>query len=162
MNLDRLLKPEGSGLWLTTADAGTAWDALKALERPGGPPMRLVRGRQCATLGGLFDEWSAAFQFAAYFGANWDALLDCLTDDHAQPSGRIAFVSGAAHLLGREPAEELAKLAGVLQEAVKRWRHPGKGHAARPFGVVLQCEPGEEAALRARWQAAGAGVETLA
>jgi hypothetical protein len=158
MNLDRLRKPDGSGLWLTAAP----WTTLKALERSDGPVVRVVRGRKCATKQGLLDEWSAAFQFGHHFGENWDALLDCLRDAHALPRGLAAIVLDAVHVLGKEPADELTTLAGVLGEAVKRWRHPGPGHAAGPFCVVLQCRPAEEASVRARWKAAGAVVETLA
>jgi hypothetical protein len=158
MNLDRLLKLDGSGLWLTAAP----WATLKALERPGGPVVRLVHGRKCATKLGLLDEWSAAFQFGPHFGENWDALLDCLTDGHAMPAGAVAIVSDAAHVLENESAEELVTLVGVLRDAVKRWRHPGAGKASRPFCVVLQCGPGDEASARTRWTAAGAVLETLA
>jgi len=161
MNLDRLLKTDGSWLGLTTSDAATVWARPKTSERPGDPVVRAVRGRKCATKQGLLDEWSAAFQFGPHFGENWDALLDCLTDRHVLPAGAVALVSEAAHVLAKEPAEELATLAGVLREAAKRWRHPGPGHAAHPFCVVLQCVPGEAAAVRARWEAAGAVVEAL-
>ena len=39
MNLDRLLKPGGSGLWLTAAP----WGTLKAMEGSDGPVVRISR-----------------------------------------------------------------------------------------------------------------------
>jgi hypothetical protein len=108
----------------------------------------------------LLDEWSAAFQFGPHFGENWDALLDCLSDRHAQPDGALAIVLDAKHVLEKEPAKELATLVGVLTEAIKRWRH-SEAVPTAPFCVALQGGPSEQASIRSHWESAGANIESL-
>src|SRR5215212_2915668 len=50
-----------------------------AASRPG-VVLRVLRGERCPTREELFHEWAAALQFPRYFGRNWDAFYDCLTD----------------------------------------------------------------------------------
>ena len=42
--------------------------------------VRRVRGSRMRSLDGLFDEFSAAFQFPSYFGYNRDAFNECIRD----------------------------------------------------------------------------------
>ncbi|MGN6501584.1 MAG: barstar family protein [Pseudolysinimonas sp.] len=49
-------------------------------ERATGLESRTVRGKKMATTQSLFDEFSAALQFPLYFGENWDAFQECLSD----------------------------------------------------------------------------------
>ena len=39
-----------------------------------------VDGRACRTRAAFFTEVARALGFPAYFGHNWDALVDCLRD----------------------------------------------------------------------------------
>jgi len=39
-----------------------------------------VDGEACRTRRGLLAEWARALDFPGYFGHNWDAFADCLTD----------------------------------------------------------------------------------
>lgn len=68
---------------------------------------RQVRGRKCLTLAALFDEFAAAWRFPYYFGENWDALDECLTDLEWLPAqSYLALVINAVHLLGTEPVDQ--------------------------------------------------------
>ena len=49
-------------------------------EKERGAYVAYIRGKRCATEEGFFKEISAAFQFPYYFGENWPALDECITD----------------------------------------------------------------------------------
>jgi hypothetical protein len=42
--------------------------------------VRSVRGRKMTTTAQLYDEFAAALQFPPYFGENWAAFDECLSD----------------------------------------------------------------------------------
>ena len=50
------------------------------LEAQQGAYVSYLRGKRCITDKAFFDEISASFQFPGYFGENWNALNDCLSD----------------------------------------------------------------------------------
>ena len=57
---------------------------------------RIVRGKNCGSISELFHEFSAALQFPYYFGNNWDALDDCLSDLAWLKSDKIVlFITNA-------------------------------------------------------------------
>jgi hypothetical protein len=70
-------------------------------------------------------------------------------------------LADADHLLNKAPGE-LKKLIEVFQSAAKEWNLPEKPKAARAFHVVLQTAVGQEAPVKAAWQAAGVKLEALA
>ena len=39
-----------------------------------------IRGARCRSVSDFFKEYSAAFQFPAYFGENWNAWDECACD----------------------------------------------------------------------------------
>src|SRR6266571_4182253 len=50
-------------------------------------------GRRCRTKRSLFEEWSTALEFPAYFGHNWDAFNDCFRDlvDRSAPVSPVVL-----------------------------------------------------------------------
>ncbi|MFE7317684.1 barstar family protein [Streptomyces sp. NPDC057555] len=73
---------------------------------------------------------AAALDFPAYFGANWDALADCLTDlSWCPPSrGRLLVVTGWQTYASAAP-EEWGVFEEVLADAVGYWRDTATGLA---------------------------------
>lgn len=70
--------------------------------------------------------------FPDWFGANFDALNDCLTDpDWAGAAGCAIFVSGLDRFAAGHP-EEFATLIEVFRAAADAWRQEGQ-----PCWVVL-------------------------
>ena len=70
---------------------------------------------------------AAALDFPDWFGGNWDALEDCLTD--------LGWRPAAVHLLVLEdlaamPREELGVLIDVLAAAAQFWADQGRGFFA--------------------------------
>ena len=83
------------------------------------------------TLGGgkdaMLESIAAALAFPVWFGRNWDALEDCLTDlSWRKGEARVILFSGAL------PGDDLGILADVLASAAEYWRERG-----RPFFAVF-------------------------
>ena len=77
----------------------------------------------------LMDHIAAVLQFPAWFGANWDALEDCLADlSWSKAGGHVLVFEGAADL----PADERGILLDVLASAAAGWLERG-----RPFFAVF-------------------------
>jgi hypothetical protein len=81
--------------------------------------------------------------FPAWFGENWDALEDCLTD--------LSWREGGGHVLAFEgfqflPAEELGVLIDVMISAAEFWAARGK-----PFFAVF-IDPDRTLILAALYQ----------
>jgi hypothetical protein len=86
----------------------------------------------------LLERLALALGFPAWFGGNWDALEDCLTD--------LSWRAGAGHVVlieghGELPADDLGVLLDVLAAAADYWA--GRG---RPFFAVF-IDPGHALAL---------------
>ena len=96
------------------------------------------------TVTSLYDEFGAAMQFPYYFGENWPAFDECLSDLSWIPATRyVLIIVGAEDVLADEPRAELDVLRNVLVRAGEEWAEPvSKGEAwdrpPVPFHVVLQ------------------------
>jgi len=78
----------------------------------------------------LLRRIAATLGFPGWFGENWDALEDCLTD--------LSWRQGAGHVLVFEafqclPTEELGELIGVMISAAQFWA----GRATPFFAVFI-------------------------
>jgi RNAse (barnase) inhibitor barstar len=113
----------------------------------GDPPAGAIRvdGQACRTRAGLFAELARQLSFPSYFGHNWDALIDCLTDRVSESPLTLVIDSPMA-LLADEPPEQLTTLLDVLDFVARR--------VPSALRVLLHCEPGSEQAVRQRITAA--------
>lgn len=73
----------------------------------------------------LMKNIAAALQFPGWFGANWDALEDCLSDLSWLPAGGYVLVFEDAR-----PGEELGVLVDVLRCVAEWWAGRGKTFVA--------------------------------
>jgi RNAse (barnase) inhibitor barstar len=93
---------------------------------------RRIRGSRCRTTKGLFDEMAAALQFPAYFGGNWNALDDMLSDLGWLPAeAYLLVVEDADEMLVEEADEVLAVCLDVLATSAA-------SASPVPFQFVLQ------------------------
>ena len=75
----------------------------------------------------LLKNIAAALEFPQWFGGNWDALEDCLSD--------LSWRKAAGHVLlfeEVEPGDDLGVLIDVLQSSAEFWAGRGK-----PFFAVF-------------------------
>ena len=161
MKTNPLLQPKGPWLHLLVAAESEVCDRIGALQKSASAMVeaRLIRGHKMRTAGALFDEFAAALQFPCYFGENWDALNDCLTDLVWLPGkAYILFITNSHRLLEEAGSEERRRFLELLAHIAESWSKPGRMQA---FHAVLQCSPEHEAKLRQNLQAAHVRYDDL-
>jgi hypothetical protein len=112
--LERLADPARSGVYRVTR-ADEVLDALQG----SGLVLARVDLRQP-----VFDEFSRALAFPDWFGRNWDALEDCLTD--------LSWREADGHVVLLENSADGGMLVDVLGSAAQFWAGQGK-----PFFAVF-------------------------
>ncbi|GAB4191411.1 MAG: hypothetical protein OHK0022_05120 [Roseiflexaceae bacterium] len=99
------------------------------------------RGWRCFWLdGGKIDDKASflracaeAMQFPDYFGRNWDALEECLTDlSWVQAEGYVLLYDQVARFVAAEP-DQWSTAREILDGAVASW-----GRAGTPLYVLLR------------------------
>jgi len=89
----------------------------------------------------LLRRFAEALGFPDWFGANWDALEDCLTDLSWRPAeGYLLLLEGASGLEDLS-AEDREMLLDILQASARFWAGQGT-----PFFAVF-VDPGRQLAL---------------
>jgi len=81
---------------------------------------------------GLLQSIAGALEFPEYFGVNWDALNDCLTDMSWRPAAGYVVLLTGLQRAGESLSEDVVRLTEVLQGVVDFWRE-----RERPFYVIL-------------------------
>lgn len=116
--LERLQDASRSGVYRVRRDV----EVLDAL-REGGFPPKEVSLKGAGTKAELLDRLAQALEFPDWFGRNWDALEDCLTEI----DGYLLFYDYQAIAAG-----DLGVLIDVLGSSAEFWA--GKG---APFFAVF-------------------------
>jgi RNAse (barnase) inhibitor barstar len=84
-----------------------------------------IHGARAITLEHFFREVSRGFAFPEYFGGNWPALDECLTDFEWLPSpSYLVLVVRADLLLAAESRREKERMITALERASTRWDEP--------------------------------------
>ena len=122
--LQRLSDASRSGVYRTSRTD-------EILDATHGSALRIVRIDLAGASGkeALMERVARALAFPQWFGGNWDALEDCLTDlSWASAGGHVLLIEGAAGL----PADESGIFTDILASAAAWWA--GRG---RPFFAVF-------------------------
>jgi len=102
------------------------------------PAAARVRGELLTDKQAMLQALAPALAFPDYFGFNWDALEECLTDLSWHVGGVVLLIDDAATPETRAP-EDWGVLLDILADAARYWQDQG-----RAFTVLLQ---GSHAAL---------------
>lgn len=152
-----LMRPQPPWLlWFVGDDAAVIWRA----PLPPRTVIRRSRGSAMRTREELFSELATSLSFPDYFGRNWDALEDLLTDYAWMPaSGYVLIISEANELLAAEPASELQLLLHIMRDVADEWAQPevlpdGVERPPTPFHLVLQVSASRAEEAFARIKAA--------
>jgi hypothetical protein len=122
--LARLLDPAKSGLY-RVGEPGAVQDAAR------GSRLRVARVALAPGAGKaeMLAAIARALDFPDWFGGNWDALEDCLTDlSWSDADGHVLLVEGAA----QASADDLGVLEDILASAASFW-----AGRSRPFFALL-------------------------
>jgi hypothetical protein len=97
-------------------------DSRDVLGRPVPRAPRHVRIQAPPGKSALLEVLAAALHFPDHFGANWDALYDCLTDlDAARNPGVVIEIQGLGKFARTAP-EELSRAIETFADAARFWR----------------------------------------
>ncbi len=113
-----MAQPGEEGLFLDLRASGAA----EGIEKRFPPPAyftAFIDGEKARDKAGLMDQIGPAFRFPAYFGKNWDALLDCLRSlplSNKPPKGYVLVVRNSSAFLSASP-KDLEDFADVAGEA---------------------------------------------
>ena len=121
---ERLTDPERAGVYRVTRTLELE-DAIR------GTRLHFARIslRGAADRDAILAALAQALAFPEWFGGNWDALEDCLTDlSWASAEGYVLVLTDTA----ATPADELGILLDILGSAAEFWRA-----RARPFFAVI-------------------------
>ena len=112
------------------------------------PPTGLIysarmRGQEMRDSDGVFTQFYEALCLPDYFGWNWNALRDCLTDLHWISAKHFLLTIDDADVVLSDSSEEREILLRAMSDAVKFWAAKPKlpGQEKTTFQVVLLCPP---------------------
>lgn len=130
--------------WIVNAT--TQMTGLPAAEEglaESGITVRVLRGSKMRTKSQLLSEFASRLAFPEYFGANWDALADCLGDlDWLRGFAYVIMIEEAEELLAEEPPDQLRLFSELIERVGARWAErislgEDWDRPAIPFHVVL-------------------------
>ena len=162
-----LFSPDGPALSLLAANPSDVANLLMAWT-PAHPQWDVlcVRGTKSSDEAHFFDELGAALQFPYYFGENWDAVWDCITDLNWLKGSSFLVVFDSAEYLLTESPRGFKLLLDELTDAHALWHRETAdfgGGDRRPiaFQSVLACDPSYVDTLTRRMRDADATFEVL-
>jgi hypothetical protein len=125
--VERLRDASSSGLYTVVKE-----DELVGAARAARIATARVSLAEVGTKEELLRRFASALGFPDWFGANWDALEDCLTDLSWLPAGgRLLLIGEIAGLEALAP-EDRDILVDVLRSSARFW-----AEEAAPFFVVF-------------------------
>lgn len=106
--------------------------------------IRLCRGSKMRDLKGFFDEVSAVFQFPYYFGENWNAFDDCMSDlSWLQSYKYLMFITNAEQLFLEAGEKEMHRFIKSMEAIIAGWAGDNEnletmGRTKTEFKLILQ------------------------
>ena len=154
MNLEGLFEVGAHWAYLVSCETRDFGDFVAALNPSLSKTHHIVRGNRCRDRHALFSELSEAMEFPSYFGENWDALDECLTDlEWLDSDGYVVLISEADQLLIDEPTA-LSVFLDVLRSAASYWMDGDALGERVAFHVVFQIPPNSPPETLARLEPA--------
>ena len=121
-----------SGVYLI--DAAEREQVLRHGAFPAAFAIAVLDGAAVGSRAGFFQEIARRLHFPDYFGHNWDAVFDCLTDLNWLPAaGYVLVLDGFDHLARSEPGQWDIGLK-VLREACAFWQPLSRSMAVLLYG----------------------------
>ena len=132
----RLLDATRAGPYLAPADLRAL---LEAVRRSGLKLLRIdlkdVRDKT-----GLLRALASGLEFPEWFGGNWDALEECLTELGDAPRGYVLLLDHCAELVEHAP-HDFTMAMEIFEDVAEFWAEQGKGFWTL-FGGIVKPVPG--------------------
>jgi RNAse (barnase) inhibitor barstar len=114
-----------------------------------------IDGKDCSNKAALFNTFSAKLQFPDYFGNNWDAFNDCLTDlEWLNSNQYVLFIKNFEETLTQNQGE-LDIFFEIVEDAIKEWNAGtdyGIERLTMPFHLVIHANTNIAAELSSKLQ----------
>jgi RNAse (barnase) inhibitor barstar len=95
---------------------------LARLKQDQGTKLFAIDGAQIVDSTSLFQQFATVMQFPEYFGNNWDALKDCLTElDGDEVDRYIITIDQLDNFIGNDPSQ-WANFLDVCKSAIEYWQ----------------------------------------
>lgn len=121
-----LHNPEAAGVyWFDPASAPRAQELeVKAVRQ--GLAFFPVAGQGIHSKEQFLDHFARALDFPDYFGGNWDAFEDCLTDLSWHDAPGYVILYGEFDAFAGQAPDQFEVALEILNAAVEFWRDQGK------------------------------------
>ena len=123
-----------SGVYLI--DAAERDQALRHGAFPAEFVVVVLDGAAAGSRTGFFQEISHALRFPDYFGHNWDAVYDCLTDPSWLPAAGYVLVLDGFDQFATDEPEQWSIALKVLREACAFWQPLTRPMYALLYGPI--------------------------
>ncbi len=130
---DILQDQQASGVYLIEGPFRVSY--LEELARAHSLTFFHVRGAEIDGKDRFLSQAAADLRFPEYFGHNWDAFEDCLTDMSWQEADGFVVLYDHIDALVQKSPEDFATALAILKEAAEFWRNQGKSFFALLSGT---------------------------
>jgi len=118
--LESLLEANRGGVWSLPAHADPK--AVQSVAKRAGYAFFHIEGKNISRKEQLLNHVAIALHFPKDFGANWDALEECLTDlEWVDADGYVIYYDHIDGLLDTHP-DQFETLVEILRDAVASWK----------------------------------------
>ncbi|TCC08599.1 barstar family protein [Kribbella soli] len=129
------------GPWVHEVEQATVNQLLAPIESADGMVTRFD-GRRMRTLDALFQEYVREFMLPEYFGWNWPAFDECMTDLEWMPAKRYLTIVDHAGEVLKEDLGELPTYLRQMEDIGRHWSRafalgPDWGGGEVPYHTVL-------------------------
>ena len=167
MSLDELVRSGPPTAYVVRGDGADVVALQHALEGAHADTTFVqLHGAKMRTAAGFFAELAAALQLPAWFGGNWNALVD-VARDRTWLAGHVLAIHDGHELLIDASDRDRRDCAEVLELLGRGGRDPASAPRDDPdddhgFHLLAQLPADEAEAFIARWRAAGLTIAPCA
>jgi len=135
--LSEMLKdPQASGVYLL--EESHPVERLKKAAGDGGLAFFHLEGRDIGDKDQFMSRSASVFRFPEYFGNNWDAFADCLTDMSWHKADGFVILYDHCDSLVEHSPREFETALDVFKESAEFWRNEGKALFVLLHGKTTQ------------------------
>ena len=118
MNIEQLVRNGSGGVFQFAAGAVPRLSETM--------PLQIVDSRAVTDKASFLRDTATAMRFPDYFGHNWDAFLDCLSDASERfDRGLSVIINDLSRFAGNQP-EDFDTAIATMHDAVTYWHGKGK------------------------------------